>query len=59
MTEVENIKLAELEITHLIEVCHRQGLNYWQILDIFLRATCILHLKSSAEYQLKGGINGD
>ncbi len=49
------IELAESEVARLIAVMHRQGLNYWQILDIFLRAACDLHLKASAEYQIKGG----
>ncbi len=51
--ETEALEIAEAEVTRLIEVCHKQGVNYWQILDIFLRATCDLHLKASVEYQSK------
>ena len=53
MANPEQIELAESEVARLIEVAHRQGLNYWQILDIFLRATCDLHLRASTEYQVK------
>jgi len=55
MSTPEQIDLAEAEVARLIEVIHRSGLNYWEILDIFLKATCDLHLKSSAEYQAKEG----
>ncbi len=48
-------ELADREVTRLIDVCHKQGLNYWQILDIFLRKVCDLHLMASAEYRMKGG----
>lgn len=49
----EQLSMAETQVARLIEVAHRQGLNYWQILDIFLRAVCDLHLKASAEYWVK------
>ncbi len=55
MATPEQIELAESEVATLIEVAHRQGLNYWEILDIFLRAVVDLHVKASAEYQLRQG----
>lgn len=51
----EIIELAESEVERLIEVAHCQGLTYWQILDIFLRTACDLHIQASAEYFAKGG----
>ena len=53
--EAELLRLAELEVAKLIEVAHKQGLNYWQLMDIFLRASYDLHLKASVEYYMKGG----
>ncbi len=49
---VDQLELAESEVVRLIDVAHRQGLNYWQILDIFLRACVNLHLQASTEYML-------
>lgn len=51
----ELIEEAERQVEILIESYRKRGLNYWQLEDIFLRATCDLHLKASAEYQMKGG----
>lgn len=56
LEESEQIKLAKFEFARLIEVCHRQGINYWQLLDILLRDCVQLHREASAEYQAKGGI---
>ncbi len=53
MASPDEIDLAESQVATLIDVCHRSGLNYWEIMDIFLKATCDLHLKASAEYQIK------
>jgi len=64
VNETEMLKLAEQEVVRLIEmfetdldrlimVGHKEGLNYWQLLDIFLRACVQLHLEASAEYQMK------
>ncbi len=55
MTTPEQLDLAESEIAFLITKAHNSGLNYWQILDIFLRATCDLHIKASTEYQIRQG----
>ncbi len=55
MATPEQIDLAESQVATLIDVCHKQGLNYWEILNIFIRALCDLHLKASAEYRIKGG----
>ena len=55
MTSPDVIELAEEEIDKLIAVCHKQGLNYWEILGIFLERCQSLRLQADAEYHLKGG----
>lgn len=50
---MRDIELAEQECERLIEVCHKQGLNYWEILRIFLIACQDLYLKAEVEYRLK------
>lgn len=49
----ELIEETEKQVQILIESYWKRGLNYWQLEDMFLRATCDLHLKASAEYQAK------
>ena len=49
------MELAELEIDRLIGVCHKQGLNYWEILGLFLNKCLTLQMMADAEYHLKGG----
>ncbi len=55
MASPEQIDLAESDVARLIEVAHRNGLTYWELEDIFLRATEILHCQAAAEYRIKGG----
>lgn len=55
MIDSDIIVLAETEVDKLIMVCHRQGLNYWQILKIFLDRCQILQMRADAEYYLKRG----
>ena len=55
MNDADTIELAETEVARLIEVCHRQGLSYWQILRLFLLACHNLYIQTDAEYWLKGG----
>ncbi len=56
MATPDEIDLAESEVARLIEVCKKQGLNSWELLNIFQRACVTLHLQASAEYRVKGGI---
>lgn len=55
MATPEQIELAESEVIRLIDVAKRQGLNSWDLEDIFLRATEVLHCQASVEYKVKGG----
>ena len=50
---IELIELAESEIEFLIEKAHRSGLNYWQILKIFLVKVETLVMRADEEYWLK------
>ena len=52
MDDADAIELAEIDVDRLILVCHKQGLNYFQILRIFLNASVKLQIMSSAEYYL-------
>ena len=54
MATPDELDLAESEVTRLIDVAHKQ-LNYWEILDIFLKACVTLHIQASAEYRMEGG----
>ncbi len=49
------IENAEIELTRLINVMHKEGLNYWEILGLLLRVNESVYLQSGAEYQVKGG----
>ncbi len=53
MATPEQIDLTESDVARLIEVAHKAGLSYWEILDVFLKAVCDLHFKASVEYQVK------
>lgn len=55
MATPDEIDLAESEVARLIEVALKQGLNSWELLDIFLRACVSLHLRASCDYRVKGG----
>jgi hypothetical protein len=52
MPTPDNIDLVESEVARLVDVAHKQGLNSWELLDIFLRACVTLHLQASAEYRI-------
>ena len=45
-------ELAEQDVERLIEICHKRGLNYWELLKIFLVACQDLQMKSEIEYYL-------
>ena len=47
MATPDIIDLAESEVARLVEVCKRQGLNSWELLDIFLKACVTLHIQAS------------
>ncbi len=47
---VEALKIAEVAVAHLVEVAHRQGVNYWEILRIFLKACLTLQMLADVEY---------
>jgi len=53
MDDADTIELAETEIARLIEVIHRQGLSYHQILRLFLLATHNLDIQADAENWMK------
>lgn len=47
------LEKAEIDTRHLIDVFHVQGLNYWQILRIFLNSCVQLQIMADAEFYLK------
>ncbi len=53
MDNVEAMRMAKIEASRLVEVCHKQGLNYQEILEIFADEVPILIRKANAEYWLK------
>ncbi len=55
MDDAETMELAEIDVARLIEVMHRQGLNFHQILRIFQDACNGIEVKAEAENHLKGG----
>lgn len=57
MDNADAIELAELEVSRLIEVCHKQ-LNYFEILKLFLIACQELQMLSEVEYQMGLKQNG-
>ena len=55
MATPDNIDLAEAEVARLVDVAHKQGLNYWEIQGIFIKACANLYIQASCEYHIKGG----
>lgn len=53
MDEAELTELTENEVEFIIEKSHRSGLNYWQILKIFLVKVESLVMRADTEYFLK------
>jgi len=51
----ELIELLETEVDFLISKAHKSGLNFWQILRVFLLRCEGLMIQSEAEYYQKGG----
>lgn len=49
------IELAEIEVARLVDVFHKQGLNYWEILRIFLSTCLTLQMLADTEYWMKLG----
>ena len=55
LDDIEAIELFENEVDRLIEVGHKQELNYHQILKVFLPRCVTLLMLADQEYYLKGG----
>ena len=53
MDNPELIEDAEIDLGRLIMVFHKNGLNYWEILRMFLDYCPKLQLQAEAEYQSK------
>jgi len=51
--DAETIELAEGEVARLVDVCHKQGLTYWQILGLLWVACQNLYAQADAEDYLK------
>lgn len=51
----ELIETAETELDRLISIMHNSGLNYWEILKLFVMKSETLLMMSQAEYCQKGG----
>lgn len=53
--DIDTIEMFESEVDRLVDVGHRQGLNYWQILKVFLVRCVTLQMQADVEYRVKGG----
>ena len=53
MDNAELIENAEIDLDRLILVFHKSGLNYWQILKVFLARCVTLQMQADIEYNLK------
>ena len=53
MNNADLIKKAELELWEFIEIKHKLGLNYWQILRLILKTSLELMLKADLEWWIK------
>lgn len=53
--DAETIELFELDVDRLINVGHNQGLNYFQLLKVFLSHCVQLQMQAEMEYFAKGG----
>ena len=51
----DNVELAEIDLAQLIERLHKNGLNYWQIGKICLKACLNLWMLADTEYWMKQG----
>ena len=51
----ETIELFEVDIDRLINAGHKQGLNYFQLLKVFLSYCVQLQMQAEMEYFAKGG----
>ena len=49
----DNAELLESEAEFLIEKAHRSGMNYWQVLKIFLVKVESLVMRADQEYFMK------
>lgn len=53
MNDSELLENAEFDLHILIETTHSRGLNYWQILRLFLKAVDALVMKADCEWWMK------
>ena len=53
--DIDSIELFEIDVDRLVNVGRKQGLNYWQILTVFLARCVSLQMQAEAEYRVKGG----
>ena len=55
LDDADTIELAETEIARLVNVIHKQGLSYRQILRLFLLACRDIYLQADADEWLRQG----
>lgn len=55
MDNPELVEDAEIDLDRLIVVFHKNGLNYWEILRMFLDYCPKLLMQADCEYHLKLG----
>jgi len=53
MPTAELIELLEDELDLIVNKAHKSGLNFWQILRVFLEHCCRLQLQAEAEFWKK------
>ena len=49
----EAVKMLEDEVGLLIMKSHHSGMNYWQILNVFMKCCLELMVQSEVEYHVK------
>ena len=53
--DADAIEQLEIDVDMLVNAGHKQGLNYWQILKVFLVRCVDLYIQAEAEHHVKGG----
>jgi len=52
--DADAIEQLEIDVDMLVNAGHKQGLNYWQILKVFLVRCVDLYIQAEAEHHVKG-----
>ena len=55
-TNSELTQGLEDELDIIVHKARRSGMNYWEILKVFMKRCMTLMMQSEAEYRTKGGV---